>query len=207
MVFRSKAIQAGWHFDQDDAIIDNSSIGSTCSTNRKENTTKNDSDQILRKILAKTTNTRKGNNHTDEEGWTTTTPGRTKPKNSNTVASTESIITTMEGNFETIDLGTPTKISVQSSDRSHKCNIPETTKIVSTAHKEFNPCITQQTKNTGKGTQQDNKEQETEGQDKNNNKETRNSNTHNNTVGEEGKDNEKEQDKKDKEHTQNTGVN
>jgi hypothetical protein len=88
--------------DQDDAIIDKSLIDSTYSINRNENLTKNDSDSKLRKSIDKTDDTSKGNNkHTDEEEWTTTTPGRTKPKNNNTVASTESIITTIEGIFET----------------------------------------------------------------------------------------------------------
>jgi hypothetical protein len=164
MVFRTNAIQAGWHFDQDDAIIDNSSIDSTYSTNHKENPMENDSASRLRKILDEKVDTRKDNKHTKEEGWTITTPGRTKPKNRNTVASTESIIMKIEGNFETFEAGTTNTILVKSPDRNHKCNIPETTKILPKEQIEFDLCITQQTKNTGKGTKQSNNGQEKGGQ-------------------------------------------
>jgi hypothetical protein len=159
MVFRTNAIQAGWHFDQDDAIIDNSSIDSTYSTNRDENPMKNALDSKLRRIIDKTSkdNDKK---HTDEEGWTKTTPGRTKPKNSNAVASTESIITTIEGNIETTEAGTTNKILVKSPNRIHKCNIPETTKILPKKQIDFNPCTTQQTRNIGKGKQQNTNGQE-----------------------------------------------
>jgi hypothetical protein len=103
MVFRTNAIQTGWHFDQDDAIIDNSSLDSTYSNNRNENPTKNAIATRLGKISKKNTSTSNNNEHTDEEGWTTTTPGRTKPKNTNKGSSTESIITTIDGNFEKYD--------------------------------------------------------------------------------------------------------
>ena len=169
MVFRANAIQAGWHFDQDDAIIDNSSLDSTYSNNRNENPTKNAIATQTRKISKKNTSTSNNNEHTDEEGWTTTTPGRTKPKNINKGSSTESIITTIEGNFEKYETGTPNKISVRSPSRKHKCNIPETTRIVSTDNNEFVPCITKQTENTGKAKERSNSRQENEEDKINNN--------------------------------------
>jgi hypothetical protein len=126
MLLRTNAIQAGWHFDQDDAIIDNSFLESNSSLNCQGNLTKNALEPSSRKIMEKTNNRSISNKNTDEEDWTTTTPGRTKPKNSTKVASsTESIITTIKGHFEKFEAGTPTKISVHSPSRRHKWHVPD----------------------------------------------------------------------------------
>ena len=125
MVIMSNTIHSGTYLDNIDNRSDNSSIGSLSSFNRNEIPAKNDKDMTLRKITTKST----GNNNkatTDDEGWTTTSPGKTKPKNSNsTAASIESIITTIDGNFDQIEAGTHNRIYVTSPGRKNKCNIPD----------------------------------------------------------------------------------
>ena len=60
--------------------------------------------------------------HTDEEGWTTASPGKKKPKKKNSTGSTESIIMTIEG-IDMIDA--QNGIQVKSPGRNYKCNIPD----------------------------------------------------------------------------------
>jgi hypothetical protein len=145
MVIMLNTIQAGEYLDKNDNSIDNRSIGSISSFNPNEIPTKNDQDSTLRRIWAKTTvNTNK--THTDKEGWTTTSPGKKKPsKNNNRVASIESIITTIDGNYDQIEAGIHNRISVTSPGRKHKCNITE--KIHWTNGVEFNPIISKTTSN------------------------------------------------------------
>ena len=64
--------------------------------------------------------------HTDEEGWTTTSPGKTKPKTNNSnKSSIESIITTIDGNIDQFETGAYNRVQVTSPRRKHKCNIPD----------------------------------------------------------------------------------
>ena len=92
MVIMSNTIHSGTYLDNIDNRSDNSSIGSLSSFNRNEIPAKNDKDMTLRKITTKST----GNNNkatTDNEGWTTTSPGKTKPKkNTSKVASSTHLI-------------------------------------------------------------------------------------------------------------------
>ena len=135
MVIMTNIIQAGWNFDQDDSIIDSLTIGTTSSFKKIENTMKNDGDMILaasEKIhTCKTTNT-------DEEGWTTTIPGKKKPKkNNNRVSSTESIIMTIDGNVDQIEAGALNRINVTSPGRKYRCNIPDDNRKI--IELDFNP--------------------------------------------------------------------
>jgi hypothetical protein len=117
MVIKSNTVQAGWHIDNDDNSIDNQSTGSTFGINRNTNQTKNDQETIKSKFLDKTTHNYSTMTHTDEEGWTTASPGKKKPKEKkegwttasqgkkkpkkkNSTGKTESTITTIEGNIE-----------------------------------------------------------------------------------------------------------
>ena len=124
MVIMSNTIQAGWNFDNIDSIVDEISVGTNSSYKKNENTRKNDGEMILAKSATTHTGISHGNN-TDEEGWTMTSPGRKKPKDNNKVASTESIITTIDGNIDQIDAGTSNRIYVTSPGRKDKCNIPD----------------------------------------------------------------------------------
>jgi hypothetical protein len=110
MVIKSNAVHSGWNFDQEGINSDNISLGSTYSTNRKENQTKIEEDKTKKYFTNKSTRINNNNKHTDEVGWTTTTPGNRKPKNKITKASTESIIMTIEGNIDKIEAGTNNKI-------------------------------------------------------------------------------------------------
>jgi hypothetical protein len=119
-------IQAGWHLDIDDNNIDNCSTGSTSSFNRNENPPKNHRDLILNNFLDKTTHNYSNMTHTDEEGWTTTRPGKKKPKEKNNKgSSTESIIMSIEGDIDMIDTRKQNRVHVTSPGRRYKCNIPE----------------------------------------------------------------------------------
>ena len=81
MAIMSSTVQAGWHIDKDDSSIDNQSTGSTFSINRKKNQSKNDQEIFKSKFSDKTThNYNHSMTHTDEEGWTTASPGKTKSK-------------------------------------------------------------------------------------------------------------------------------
>jgi hypothetical protein len=119
----SSNIQAGWDFDNDDNIIDNTSLGSTSSFKRGEIPKKNEGESDLGNFVMKTAHNK---THTDEEGWTTTRPGKKKPKKQNNKGSSiESIITTVDGNIDKIEAGTQNRIYVMSPGRKHKCNVPE----------------------------------------------------------------------------------
>jgi hypothetical protein len=121
----SSTVQAGWHIDKDDDSIDNVSTGSTFSNNCNENLLKIDQDSSLYNNLKKATHN-STMTHTDEEGWTTASPGKKKPKKSNNKgSSTESIIMSIEGDIDMIDTKTQNKIYVTSPGRKHKCNIPD----------------------------------------------------------------------------------
>jgi len=123
MVIMSSNIQAGWDFDNDDNIIDNTSLGSTSSFKRGEIPKKNEGESDLGNFVMKTAHNK---THTDEEGWTTTRPGKKKPKKQNNKGSSiESIITTVDGNIDKIEAGTQNRIYVMSPGRKHKCNVPE----------------------------------------------------------------------------------
>jgi hypothetical protein len=125
MVIMSSTVQAGWHIDKDDDSIDNVSTGSTFSNNCNENLLKIDQDSSLYNNLKKATHN-STMTHTDEEGWTTASPGKKKPKKSNNKgSSTESIIMSIEGDIDMIDTKTQNKIYVTSPGRKHKCNIPD----------------------------------------------------------------------------------
>jgi hypothetical protein len=107
--------------------------------------------------IGKKTRSNNSIKHTaDEEGGTTPAPGKRKPKNKTTTASTESIITTIKGNIEQIEVrievGTKHKITVTSPERQHICNIPEM--IRNTKCNEFKPSamITKNNKEIGKET-------------------------------------------------------
>ena len=140
------------YLDNSDNRSDNHSIGSISSFNRNEIPAKNDKDMTLRKITTKSTS---NNTAIDEEGWTTTGPGNTKPKNYNSkAASTESIITTIDGNFDQIEAGTRNKIYVTSPGRKNKCNIPDDNR--QRTELEFNPSIIAiKGKDNGKDKEQD----------------------------------------------------
>jgi hypothetical protein len=126
MVIMFNTIQAGWHLDIDDNNIDNCSTGSTSSFNRNENPPKNHRDLILNNFLDKTTHNYSNMTHTDEEGWTTTRPGKKKPKEKNNKgSSTESIIMSIEGDIDMIDTRKQNRVHVTSPGRRYKCNIPE----------------------------------------------------------------------------------
>jgi hypothetical protein len=136
------------------------------SFNRNEIPMKNDQDSTLGKIWTKTT-CNNNKTHTDEEGWTTTSPGKRKPrKNNNKVASIESIITTIDGSYDQIEAGIHNRISVTSPGRKHKCNIPE--KMHRTNGVEFNPIITM-TNTTGNGEEQNKEVSKDSVQEQNNN--------------------------------------
>ena len=97
--------------------------------------------------------------NTDEKGWTATSPGETKPKNSNsTVASIESIITTIDGNFDKIEAGTHNRIYVISPGRKNKCNIPDDSRTITEL--EFNPAIM-----AGKGNEHSKDKEQDSGED------------------------------------------
>ena len=123
----SSTVQAGWHIDKDDDSIDNVSIGSTFSNNRKENPLKNDKDsRLYNNLKKKATHKSSTMTHTDEEGWTTASPGKKKPKKTNNKgSSTESIITTIDGDIDMMDARAQNRIYVTSPGREYKCNIPE----------------------------------------------------------------------------------
>jgi hypothetical protein len=121
MVIKSNSVQAGWHIDKDDSSIDNHSTGSTFGTNRNKNQPKNDQELFKGNFLNKTTH----NIHTDEEGWTTTSPGRKKPKEKNSKGSTESIIKTIDGDIDMIDARAQNRIHVKSPGRAYRCNVPD----------------------------------------------------------------------------------
>jgi hypothetical protein len=126
MVIKSNSVQAGWHIDKDDSSIDNHSTGSTFGINRNKNPPKNHQDSILNNFLDKTAHNYSIMTHTDEEGWTTTRPGKKKPKEKNSKgSSTESIITTIDGDIDKMDVRAQNKIYVTSPGREYKCNIPE----------------------------------------------------------------------------------
>jgi pyocin large subunit-like protein len=127
MVIKSNTVQAGWHIDNDDNSIDNTSTGSTFQINRNKNQSKNDQDLSTGNFRTKTT---RNMSHTVEEGWTTTRPGKKKPKKKNNKRSAiESIITTIDGDIGKIDAGKHSRIYVTSSERKHKCNIPDDRKM------------------------------------------------------------------------------
>ena len=164
MVIMSNLIQSGWDFEHDDTVIDNVSVGTTSSFNRNENPTKNDEDPNLSKFLTKSTHTN-ASRHIDEEGWTTTSPGNKKPKNNindRNVASTESIIESIDGNFDTIEAGTRNIIHVTSPGRKHKCNIPDDDNR--NMELDFNPVRTAEY-----GKDQDKQHDETEKEESRNN--------------------------------------
>jgi hypothetical protein len=156
MVIMSNTIQAGWDFDQDDSIIDNLSTGTTSSFKLSEIPMKNEEELKLFKISTKTSH----NNsmiHTDEEGWTTTSPGKTKPKKNNTnIASIESIITSIDGNYDQIEAGTHNRIYVTSPGRKNRCNIPD--KFQTTIELDFNPTVML----TNNGTEKEQSKDETQ---------------------------------------------
>jgi hypothetical protein len=175
-------VQAGWHLDNDDNIIDNCSTGSISSFNRNENPSKNRRVSMLNKFSTTTRNSSK--QQTDVEGWTTTSPGKKKPKNNNNnnVASVESVITTIDGNFEQIEAGTRNEISVTSPRRKLKCNIPEQTETRTTDKVQAIPIsmtTTTTTKTTGTG-EEHNKEVPMEGGGETNNQSDQNNNNKNN---------------------------
>jgi hypothetical protein len=147
MVIMSNTIQAGWDFGKDDSITDSLSIGTTSSFNRNEIPRKNDEEPKLLNNTIKTTQ----DTDTNEEGWTTTSPGKKKPKdnNNNKTASTESIITSIDGNFDLIDAGMHNRITVASPGRKYRCNVPDDSGI----ELEFNPTM-MTPKRTGNGKEQ-----------------------------------------------------
>jgi hypothetical protein len=106
---------------------------------------KNDEDPTLCKNLSKAAH----NNmkYTDEEGWTTTSPGRKKLKKKNKATSMESIITLIDGNFDEIITGIHNRIYVTSPGRKYKCNIPDNK--YTAIELEFNPTITMTTNGIG----------------------------------------------------------
>jgi len=187
MVIMPNTIQTGWDFGPDDSIIDNLSTGTTSSFKRNENLMENDGEHKLREI-----STRKTHNYstsTDEEGWTTTSLGKKKPKkNNNQLASIESIITTIDSTFEHIEVGKNTRIYVTSPGRKNKCNIPDNTNKTI----EFNPIGMTKTKGTGeeKGQNKDDKKNSgnttNKGSEQNNNNNS-NENKNNEDKGDENK--------------------
>ena len=181
MVIMSNTIQAGWNFDSIDSIVNELSVGTNSSYKKNENPRKNDGEMILAKSATQHTDNSHDNN-TDEEGWTTTRPGKKKPKDNNNVASTESIITTIDGNIDQIEAGTSNRIYVTSPGRKNKCNVPD--KMETTI--DFSPTIitiaagttneTGQSKEQGQNTRsgqsrQRNSGKKNNGNDNNNNSE------------------------------------
>jgi hypothetical protein len=158
----SSTVQAGWHIDNDDSSIDNHSTGSTFEANRNKNQTENDQETFKSKILDKTTHNYSTMTHTDEEGWTTTSPGKTKPKEKNSKgSSTESIITTIEGDIDMMDARAQNKIYVTSPGRKYKCNIPDDRRK---EELNFNPTIMEAKGGEGgEGSKEQSKEGTTEG--------------------------------------------
>jgi hypothetical protein len=135
MVIKPSSVQAGWHIGIDDNSIDNNSSGSTFGTNRNKNPMKNDRETTTGYFLSKMTH----NYSTDEEGWTTTRPGKKKPKEKNNKgSSTESIIMSIEGDIDMIDTRKQNRIHVTSPGRKYKCNIPDERKK---EELNFNPII------------------------------------------------------------------
>ena len=133
MVIMSNTIQTGWDFDCIDSIVDKLSVGTNSNFKKNEIVTKNDGDSMA-------TNFEKKNAHNtssiDEEGWTTTSPGKKKPKNNNNkAASTESIIMTIDGNIDQLEIGNRNRIYVTSPERKNRCNIPD----VRTIELDFQP--------------------------------------------------------------------
>jgi hypothetical protein len=96
--------------------------------------------------MTRTTRNTRTKSNMDEEGWTTMTPERRKPKNKTMTAPAESIISTIEGDIGKIEAGRQNKISVMSPGRDFKCNILET--IKTGICKEFNPTILTINRNT-----------------------------------------------------------
>ena len=139
MVIMSNTIQAGWNFDSIDSIVDQLSVGTNSSYKKIENPRKNDGEMILAKSATPHTGNNHDNNNTDEEGWTMTSPGKKKPKDTNNVASTESIITTIDGNIDQINAGTSNRIYVTSPERKNKCNVPDDSRKLKEL--DFNPTI------------------------------------------------------------------
>jgi hypothetical protein len=66
MVIMSSTVQAGWHIDNDDSIIDNHSTGSTFEANRNKNQMENDQEKSKRNFLDQTTHNYSIMTHTDE---------------------------------------------------------------------------------------------------------------------------------------------
>ncbi len=157
MVIKLNTVQAGWHIDNDDSSIDNHSTGSTFGINRNKNLMKNDQEPIKGNFLNKTTH--KYMTNTDEEGWTTTSPGKKKPKEKNSKgSSTESIIKTIEGDIDMMDARAQNRIYVTSPGREYKCNIPEERKK---EELNFNPII--MVAKGGEGRKEQSKEGKEEG--------------------------------------------
>ena len=185
MVIMSNTIQAGWNFDSIDSIVDELSVGTNSSYKKNENPRKNDGEMTLANSATQHTGISKDN--TDEEGWTTTRPGKKKPKDNNKVASTESIITTIDGNIDQIDAGTSNRIYVTSPGRKNKCNVPD--KMEKTI--EFSPTIntiaTRTTNETGLSKEQGQNTRSEQG----NSGEKNNDNDNNSEEIEGGKDNNK----------------
>jgi hypothetical protein len=155
----SSTVQAGWHIDNDDSIIDNHSTGSTFEANRNKNQMENDQEKSKRNFLDQTTHNYSIMTHTDEEGWTTTSPGKKKPKEKNSKgSSTESIIKTIEGDIDMMDARAQNRIYVTSPGREYKCNIPEERKK---EELNFNPII--MVAKGGEGRKEQSKEGKEEG--------------------------------------------
>ena len=154
----------------------------------------NDGEQKLREI-----STRKTHNYstsTDEEGWTTTSLGKKKPKkNNNQLASIESIITTIDSKFENIEVGQNTRIYVTSPGRKNKCNIPDNTNKTI----EFNPTVMTKTKGTGEEKGQNKEDKKNSGNTTNKGSEQNNNNSN------ENKNNEDEEETKENKHHERNG--
>jgi hypothetical protein len=202
-----------WHLERDDINNDIISLGSTYSSNQKEIPKKNDLETKINKNTTRTTRTTltrptRTTKNTDEEGWTTTTPGKRKPKNTTTATSTESIITEIEGNIDQIESGTHNKISVKSQERQHKCNIPEM--IRQTTCEEFKPRMLNiaNAKGIGKerstsnqdSTKESNKGTDNNNNNKNNNNNNNNKDSNNDKKGQENKDETNNNNKEHKEY-------
>jgi hypothetical protein len=178
MVIMPNTIQTGWDFGPDDNIIDNISKAATTSFKCSGIPTENDEDPKVYNIPTKVThNHTTKNTDTDEEGWTTTSPGKKKPKNNNSsTASTESIITSIDGNCDRIEAGMHNRIYVTSPERKHKCNIPDDSKT----ELDFNPTIMTTPKRTGNGKELNLEGLQDSGEEELTNQQNSNTNSENN---------------------------
>ncbi|OEU08862.1 hypothetical protein FRACYDRAFT_249207 [Fragilariopsis cylindrus CCMP1102] len=125
MVLKTKLVQPGWSYGNDDDQYDNESLGSTKTAlnleNSVKNPMKNKKNEHDEKICSK-----QGKQQTDDQGWTTIDANgkrkpRTTPGNSTSI---DSIISSIDVEFKRDTNGT-LEAKIDSPTRENRCTVPD----------------------------------------------------------------------------------